>query len=342
MADRSPRLRVPIGVFAGLALLAAPGARANDIEVTAAVEPATAIVGDVLRYVLTATYPAGGEAVFPAARGNTGRFEAGDASLRTDTLPDGRVRTTQTVLLTAWEPGPDTLPPQRVEARTADGRAVVLETPATVVEVVPVRASGVVAGTDPSADTLADIYDGERLPRGFPWALPPVLALLAAALWWWRKRLHARRTAPAATPVAPPPAARSPEETAFAQLDELERAGLTGRAFAFRLSEIQRAHLAAARGIDALEATTTELLERGARAGLAEDVLADLGALCARLDAVKFASTPLDAAAAAQALEAARALVARCAAPRAETGTAPAPTKPPSAPSVPSSDGAAP
>lgn len=313
MAERmSPVTRFPVRVLAAAMLaLAAPAARAQDtsgIEVSAVIEPATATVGDVLRYVLAASVPAGGDATFPAARGNTGRLEAGPAVLHRDTLPDGRLRITQTILLTAWEPGPDTLPPQRVEARTAAGDVVALETPATVVDIVPVATSGA------DDTTLADIYDRDRLPRGFPWALPPALITLALAAWWWWRRRNRPRATTIAVPGAPREPVRTPEEVALAELDALERSGLAGRAFAFRLSEIQRAHLAAARGIDALEATSTELLERCARAGLPDDVLADLRELCTRLDAVKFASAPHGAGDAARDLAAARALVSRCAA----------------------------
>src|SRR5690606_35648135 len=111
-------------------------------------------------------------------------------------------------------------------------------------------------GTEGAKD-IADIRDAERLPRGFPWGLPLLLAALAA-LWYALRR---RKLRPKAT-FAPKAPAATPDETALARLHELETSALPSRAFAFVLWDIVRGYLAARVGVDALEATPGEVMER--------------------------------------------------------------------------------
>jgi hypothetical protein len=132
-----------------------------------------------------------------------------------------------------------------------------------------------------------------------------LLALVAGAVWLYRrwKRRRALKPAPA---VAPRLVAA--DEAALARLRGLEAtvASLAqgdpdreaARTFAFTFSEILREYLAARFGIDALEATTAELMERVAPLPLGSDRLAWLRAVSEELDAVKFAAgtiTPDDA-----------------------------------------------
>src|SRR5690606_24104485 len=92
------------------------------------------------------------------------------------------------------------------------------------------------------------------------------------------------------TPKAP---AATPDETALARLHELETSALPSREFAFALSEIVRGYLAARFGVDALEATTGELMERVEPLPLPEGRMEWLRELCEALDRVKFADARL-------------------------------------------------
>lgn len=289
------------------ALLAwSPPARAADpvdpaVDLSARVTPTTVTVGDPVRYEITVTHPAGTRAALPAVRGNTGSLEVLDHTVTHDSTADGRVTATHALTLAAYAVGSDTLPPQRVEVRSGtDTATLVLYTPATVVTVKTT--------TPPDARDIADIHDGDRMPRAFPWWIALALALVAAATWGFRA-WRARRPAP-----APPPArVATPAETALARLDTLAGDGFgtpgAARAFAFALSEILREYLAGHYGIDALEATTSELLERAVATGLTPAERAWLRAACEELDGVKFADMTLVAEAAARLLEETRTVV---------------------------------
>jgi hypothetical protein len=288
-------------VALGVAAMFAPvHAAPAEVELSARVEPSEILVGEPIRYVITVTRPARARAELPAVRGNTGRLEVEGYRVTADTLADRRVRETHSLALTAWSPGDDTLPPQRVEIRgEGDTAALVLYTPPTAVAVRATRPQGTKEAGD-----IADIRDGERLPPGFPWGLPLLLAALAGL--WYVLGLGGQKPEPvrrAARPVA------TPEETALVRLRELEEAGLTPREFAFALSEIVRAWLATRHGVDALEATTQELLERTHALPLPNGRKEWLRESCESLDRVKFAGATLSASDMARRVEEARAFV---------------------------------
>lgn|GEM_PF-2730908 len=281
-----------------------------DIDLTARVTPSRATVGEPVRFEITVTLPgeapANARVDLPGLRGNTGELEVLDHAVRTDRAPSGQRTLVHTLTLAAYEVGTDTLPPQRVEIRVPPDTAVlVFYTEPTILTVKSVATGG-------DSLPLADIHDEERMPRPFPWALPLALALLAVLVWAlraWRKRVAALR----ARPVPPPPEpVASAGDAALARLEslrrEIDRAGgaLEPRHFTFTLSEILREYLAERFHIDALEATSSELL---ARAGALVPRLLKPGqhdwlrAFCDETDTVKFASATLGAASEARLLD---------------------------------------
>ncbi len=276
----TPDTRLPTALrilVAMTALLACSAFAAADISLSAHVEPSEVVVGEPLRYVVTVTHPVEARAEMPALRGNTGRFEVEDFAASLDTGADGRVTATRALTLTAWTPGDDTLPPQRVEIRVGD------DTAALVLYTQPTRVS-VVATAPADAEEIADIRDRERLPRAFPWGIPLLLAAIAAILYFVRRRKN--RPRPAAATKA---REATPDEAALARLRQLETSALPSREFAFALSEIVRGYLAARFGVDALEATTSELMERVKPLPLAAEHEEWLLESCEALDRVKFA-----------------------------------------------------
>lgn len=283
---------------------AVPALAAPPVDLSARVSPTTITVGDPVRYEITVTHPAAARVDLPAVRGNTGSLEVLDHAIRSDSAAEGRVTLTHVLTLAAYDVGIDTLPPQRVEVRSGpDTTVLVLYTPPTILTV---------EATAPDARDLADIHDGQRLPRPFPWWIPLAVLLLAGAgmaIRTWRARRAARR---ARRPL-PAPHAASAAEAALARLDALAREAVAtpaaARAFAFTLSEILREYLAGQYGIDALEATTPELLERVNDTGLTPDERAWLHGACDELDGVKFAGMPLTADAATRLLQTTRTLV---------------------------------
>jgi len=286
-------------MFTGLVFLGASlcAAAPSDVEVAARVDRTEITVGDVVHYSISVTYPKNGRIDLPAVRGNVGHFEVQDFHASPAQAGDGRTTSTYALTLTSYTLGPDTLPPQRVEYRAAgDTATLVLYTPPTFVSVRRVSPAG--------AQDIADITGPEKLPGNIPWGL---IALAAAgiAFWFyrdWRKK-HPRKVNTARAPLPP-------YEDALEKLRVLEQAGLPsqglGREFAFSLSEIMRGYIGQRFEIDALEATTGELLERAASLPLAPEQQAWLRHFTSDLDTVKYATGALAEAEAARQIEAAR------------------------------------
>lgn len=270
----------------------------SDIEVTARVDRTEITVGDVVRYEITVKHPAGGRVDLPAVRGNIGHFEVRNYRLVPGKAADGRILATHALTLSSYTLGQDTLPPQRVEYRNgSDTMPLVLYTPATFVRVRRVSPE--------NARDIADITDPEPLRRDAPWGLI-ALAAAAATFWFyraWRKK-HPRKLPAASRPPLPP------YEDALEKLRALERAGLPsqgrGREFAFSLSEIMRAYIGLRYDIDAMEATTEELIQRTHSLPLAPEQQEWLRTFTGDLDLVKYATGALAEAEAARQIEAAR------------------------------------
>jgi hypothetical protein len=290
-------------LFAGL-IFALPlwaSAASTDVEVAARVDRTDLTVGDVVHYDITVTHPENGRIDLPAVRGNVGHFEVQNARVTPGRAVDGRVTVTYAFTLTSYTLGTDTLPAQRVEFRAGtDTAALVLYTPPTVLAVRRVSPA--------NAREIADITDPEKMPRTVPWGL---IALAAAAVVFWIYREWRQRH-----PRKPPAAARAPltpDQEALERLRALEQAGLAsqglGREFAFTLSEILRAYIGARFEIDALEATTEELLQRAAALPLEEAQREWLRRFTSDLDTVKFATGALAVAEAARQIESAREFV---------------------------------
>ncbi len=279
---------VPWGALL-VALTTTTAATAADVEVTARITPTEITVGDPVRYEITVTHPPGARVELPAVRGNTGALEVLDYSVRTDSTAASKRAVIHTLNLASYEVGRDTLPPQRVEVRIPpDTTTIVLYTPATFLTVTAVSPA--------DAKDIAEIYDEEKLPRSWPWGIPLVLIAaygLYRALRAWQKR---RTLKPAPQPEVAEVVVTA-SEAALARLWHLRREGHIAagrsRVFAFSLSEIVREYLAARFGIDALEATTAELLERTSRLSLSTTESDWLRHTCDELDTVKFADVEL-------------------------------------------------
>jgi hypothetical protein len=159
----------------------------------------------------------------------------------------------------------------------------------------------------------------------------------AATMALARLRRRRRRVAAAVAEAADN---RPADEIALEKLRALARSGLLDasdlRPFAFQLTEIVREFLGRRFGFDALELTTTELLETLRRAPGAEVLLADLEVWLYDLDLVKYAGVKASRAEAQAALDQALALVERV---RPVVMTPPAPPAGPTTPGEPSSPG---
>jgi hypothetical protein len=117
--------------------------------------------------------------------------------------------------------------------------------------------------------------------------------LLGAAAWLLVRSLRRKQAARAAIPIVDP---RTPEEVALDELRALGSSGLLDgedrRRFYFPLTEVVRAYLGRRFRFDALELTTSELLDALGRSGAPNEVVAEVSAWTAGCDLVKYAGVP--------------------------------------------------
>ena len=204
---------------------------------------------------------------------------------------DAEILTTCTVRLRLFTLGAQDLPPVTLEAATPQG-ARRLEVPGPRVE-----AAGVIDPQAP-ADQLQLREPAAPVPLLVPswrvvwWALLGLAALAAAWLgWrWWRRR---------ARDAAEPPPPVPPDERFARRLDALAEARLAeqGRAreHFFRLSEAVREYVGALSGLNALDLTTTELVDALRTLGDPRLDPEALRGFCEDADLVKFARFPAGA-----------------------------------------------
>ena len=323
-----------------LVLASAPAAYAADLAgvdeaevptVGVSIDKTEAHVGDRLMLTVSAVAKAGIAVMLPAKL-DLGKLEIldrddGDKAGRD--LGDGR-RSHRFVLgVAAYETGEIDVPPVEVTYLLPSGQVRSVQTEPLTVNVRPL-VSPDEAQPEPQPDRppRSAWVEDQRVVRALKWGgigLGGAIVLLTAALFIrraWRRR--APKAAAAALANVP---RRPPDAVAIEKLTALRQKGSFGvdgyRPFYFALTEIVREYLGARYGFDALEMTTTEVLDELARR--AAHLVAD-GAEVPRFfgdcDLVKFAKAGSTDAAALAALDAAQAIVLSTAAPLEEVAQA--------------------
>ena len=257
---------------------------APNIDITAKVDRSEITVGDRIRYEIDVTCPASGHVELPSVLGNLGSFEVKDYNILNDTLADGRITAKHMFTISTFTVGAYALPPQRVEYRERnDTTALVLYTQPTEIKV---------KRTSPETEKdIADIADVAAISEPLPWGaigLGLVVAALIGFLLWRKFRAKALLKAAAAPPLPP-------YEEALKRLQDLRAQQLPGqnraREFAFELSEILRNYVGRRYGIEALESTTEEFLEKSKTLPLTGAEKDWLRAFCQSLDPLKYATS---------------------------------------------------
>jgi hypothetical protein len=264
---------------------AQPGA-ASPLSVLVRSERTEARLGEPFAYEIDVrhrpdeSYALAGDLEAPPFRGTARGCKRTESS--------GEVRTTCALALALFALGPHDVPEVRLAARTPAGEAV-LAVPGP-------RITGV-GIIDPSVPA-------DRLSLRDPAPPVPLLVPSLRLLWWAaglaaavalallaRRALRARARAASEPPPPEPASARLRR-----RLDELEAKGLParglGREHVFELSEIVREWVGAVAGLNALDLTTAELVERLRRA---TDPRLDPEAVrrfCEEADLVKYARAP--------------------------------------------------
>ena len=315
-----------IGVLAAPSAWAADMAHVEDPDaptVGVSIDKTEAHVGDRLTLTVSAVAKSGIAVMLPAKL-DTGKLEIldrNDSDKAGRDLGDGR-RSHRFVLgVAAYETGELEIPPLEVTYLLPSGQVRSVETESLTVNVRPlVAADEAHPEPQPERPPRSAWVEDQRVVRALKYggiALGGAIVLLTAALLIrraWRRRTPADVVAAANVPR------RAPDAVAIEKLTALRAAGNFGadgyRPFYFALTEIVREYLGARYGFDALEMTTTEVLdELGKRAEHLVSDGAEVPRFFASCDLVKFAKAGSTDAGALAALDAAQAIVLSTAAP---------------------------
>ena len=255
------------------------------IEVVTSVDRADMLIGDLVTYKLTITYDSTYELVPPPLGANLGAFDVKDYQPDVMTrLPDGRMLSENVFTLSTFTTGDYVIPPIPLLFNLPDGsRKVILS------ESVPIKVNSLLENAGDSVDIrpLKDPYEFERdWTQYYLWgSLIAVLLIVVVVLIW--RRLRRKKT------KAPPVDLRPPWEIAFEKLALLKEKNLVAQGsfkeYYIELTEIARSYLGRMYGIDVMEMTTGELLDRFTTVALPGDCHGALVAFFQHADLVKFA-----------------------------------------------------
>jgi hypothetical protein len=256
------------------------------LDISSQVDHSEITIGDRVHYEIKVVYPKDGRLELPSVLGNLGSFEVKDYQASEPKDADGLKIQTWRFDLSTYTVGKYTIPPQLIQYRQGT------DTAAADFYTQPIEIN--VKRT--SAETVKDIADIAPLAAvdaPTPWLLYGSGTLLALALVFilWR----ALRKKGAST-VAPKPQL-PPYEEALEGLARLQDLSLIrqnrARDFSFALSEVLRRYVSRRFGVDALESTTSEFLEKARNLPVTGAQRQWLGEFCERTDLVKFANALL-------------------------------------------------
>ncbi len=290
--------------------------------VGASLDKSEAHVGDRLTLTVSAVAKAGIAVTLPSKidLGKLEILDRSDGDRAGRDLGDGRRAHRFVLGVAAYETGELEIPPIELSYIKPSGEVRTVETDAMTLTIRPLVAPDEAhPEPQPERPPRSAWVEDQRVVRALTWGgavTGGALALLILGLLV--RRAWKRRVPVEATLAAGP--ARAPDAVAMEKLAALRAAGDFGRdgyrPFYFALTEIVREYLGARYGFDALEMTTTEVLDELARRAphlTAND--ADVPRFFADCDLVKFAKAGSTDAAANAALDAAQAIVLSTAAP---------------------------
>jgi hypothetical protein len=315
-----------------LVLALAPCAHAADMAtdedpdaptVGASLDKSEAHVGDRLTLTVSAVAKAGIAVTLPGKLdlGKLELLERNDGDRAGRDLGDGRRAHRFILGVAAYETGELTVPAIELSYITPRGDVRTVETDELLLNVRPLMAADEAnPQAQPERPPRSAWVEDQRVVRVLKWggvALGGLLVLSIAALLI---RRALRRRVPAEVLAAAAAPRRAPDAVAIEKLTALRARGQFAvdgyRPFYFALTEIVREYLGARYGFDALDMTTTELLDELSRR--AEHLTASgaqVPRFFAECDLVKFAKAGSTDSAALAALDAAQALVLSTAAP---------------------------
>ena len=259
---------------------------AASLDISSQVDRSEITIGDRIHYEIKVVFPKDGSLELPSVLGNLGAFEVKDYQAP-DPKDAGNLKIqTWRFDLSTFTVGKYTLPPQQILYR--EGK----DTTATAYFTQPIEIN-VKRSSAETVKDIADIAPLAPIAAGTPWllyGLGGALALISALILW---RVLRKKAAPpaAAKPALPP------FEEAMAALASIKDGALIrqnrAREYCFILSEALRRYLSRRYGIDALESTTAEFLEKARAIPITSAQKEWLAKFCEQTDLVKFANALL-------------------------------------------------
>ena len=192
-------------------------------------------------------------------------------------MSDGRVEETLAFELAVYRVGVIEVPSLVLQVRTAEGDSGLITS-----EPIPVLVRSVKPAEMTDIRDVKPPVDIEARIPGWLWFAVAVLAgVVAGTLWYWNRR----RRKPE---VEPPPPIVWPDEVAKILRMRLLEKGAFKRYYSL-LSEVMRRYLEDRVRVDAMECTTSELVQDLRRVSIGEAEVAALEGLLSEADLVKFA-----------------------------------------------------
>jgi hypothetical protein len=289
-----------------------PAEEATAIDVTLAVSPAEATVGDPLEVTLRLLAPPGCEPD-PAGIGRQlGPFSVVSGAWEGPRPQDGHELWVWTGSVVAFRPGEHEIPALGLSLIGPEGERLSAQSPAHRVTIRSVL--------DPDeaeqAAQIADLKPPASLdPRyGAIWAAAGILAalLIGAAFLWWLHRRYAAKLAAAELPDDP--FRRTPPHVwVYAELQKLLERRLAEQGqvelFFAELSGILKRYLTGRYRVELLERTSGEVPEALRQAGAPPGAIEDVARLLSHCDLVKFAKQRPDPSSCRQVIEEAYGIV---------------------------------
>ncbi len=276
------------GIFAGLFLiLATAWANSGKIAIQSTVDKSKITIGDVIAYTVTVTHAPNVRVKLPQLAENLGQFEIRDYHVFDPEKQNGVIVNRVRYKISTFEVGKFQIPPIAVQYsippdtvwHTLKSEAIKIE-----VESLAPSAEGDIKDIKPPVELP---FDWKPLVRDGLAGLLILLLLGLGVYFWWRKKSGK----PLLPQKAEPP--RPPHEIALEALETLSKSGLLEKnqvkAYYSEISDIIRRYVAGRFGIDALDLTSTELLDELRQVALDDSVFEKISDLTDLADLVKFA-----------------------------------------------------
>jgi len=256
------------------------------VSIESSVDRSRITIGDLITYTVKITRDPDVKVELPGLAANLGQFEIRDYKVHEPRKEKGKIIDQFDYIISTFDIGEFEIPPLSI-FYTLPGDTIRQELKTQAIKIV-------VESLKPSEEgDIRDIKDPLELPRDWGpiiWAAAISLGVLAAGfgVFYYLRRRARRVLAP--EKVEPP---RPPHEVAYEALEQLRQSDLLARGeiklFYIHISEIIRRYVEGRYGIDAMEMTTTELLERLRQDTMPEEHVLLVQEFLEACDLVKFA-----------------------------------------------------